>query len=200
MGWKHALDMRLDDPGFDASSLCNFRRRLEEGGQEGLVLGTVVKALREAGLVKKRSKQQIDSTSVLGCVSQMSRPDVVRETIRLFLQDLQEQDVQDRPEGWQPLVERYCESEVDYRHLSETGKMAAKLRQVGRDMLLLSRWLEERPELKGRKAARLLQRILEEQFEVAGEEVEARKTEMAGGVKNPHDPEVQWASKVSTAT
>ena len=158
------------------------------------MLDSLVKALQKAGLVKKRSKQRIDSTSVLACVSQMSRLEVVRETVRLFLQDLQKQDAACRPEGWQSLVERYCESEVDYRHLSEEGKMVAKLRQAGQDMLLLSRWLEGQEELQERQAARLLKRVLEEQFEVVEEEVEVCKTEVAGGVKTHHDPEAQWAA------
>ena len=32
--WKHALGLRLEDEGFDATVLCHFRRKLLECGLE----------------------------------------------------------------------------------------------------------------------------------------------------------------------
>lgn len=36
--WKYALGLRLTDPGFDFSVLCEFRSRLVEGGKQRLLL------------------------------------------------------------------------------------------------------------------------------------------------------------------
>ena len=39
------------------------------------------------------------------------------------------------------------------------------------------------------------QRVFDEQFEVCDQKAAVRKTEISGGVKNPHDPDAQWSSK-----
>ena len=36
--WKYLLGLELADPGFDASVLCEFRKRLVEGNAESLLL------------------------------------------------------------------------------------------------------------------------------------------------------------------
>jgi hypothetical protein len=85
LGWKYAPDLEIAYEGFDHSSLCQFRARLLEGGAQRIGFDAIVGGLREAGLVRKRSKQRLDSTHVLGAVARMSRLEVVRETLRLFL-------------------------------------------------------------------------------------------------------------------
>src|SRR5215210_644095 len=40
--WKYVLSLELDDPGFDASVLCEFRARLLAGAQEALLLDTLL--------------------------------------------------------------------------------------------------------------------------------------------------------------
>src|SRR5205807_8969527 len=48
--WKHALCLPLEDPGFDASVLSEFRARLVEGAQEALLLELLLARCRDAGL------------------------------------------------------------------------------------------------------------------------------------------------------
>jgi len=50
--WKYALGLALDDPGFDASVLSEFRTRLVAGGAEELLLDTLLARFREQGLLK----------------------------------------------------------------------------------------------------------------------------------------------------
>src|SRR5215216_6570698 len=64
--WKYLLGLELDDPGFDASVLCEFRARLLENGEERLLFDALLERLREMGLVKARGRQRTDSTHVLG--------------------------------------------------------------------------------------------------------------------------------------
>ncbi|MFD3940151.1 transposase [Streptomyces sp. NPDC058611] len=52
MDLKYALGLELDDPGFDASVLSEFRTRLVEHGMEGKVLDLLLTALKDRGLVK----------------------------------------------------------------------------------------------------------------------------------------------------
>jgi transposase len=54
LAWKYALALELDDPGFDASVLCEFRVRLIVGGAEALLLDSMLTILRDQGLLKAR--------------------------------------------------------------------------------------------------------------------------------------------------
>ena len=48
---KVALNLPLDYAGFDPSSLCSFRKRLLEHGQEGYAFSRFLAMVREAGFV-----------------------------------------------------------------------------------------------------------------------------------------------------
>lgn len=66
--WKYALGLDLADPGFDATVLCEFRKRLLEGGAEHLLLDAMLTLFKERGLVKPGERQRTDSTHVLAKV------------------------------------------------------------------------------------------------------------------------------------
>jgi hypothetical protein len=80
--WKYALGLKLDDPGFDASVLCEFRSRLIAGKAEMLLFETLLSLLREQGLLKARGKQRTDSTHVLAAIRMLNRLECVGETLR----------------------------------------------------------------------------------------------------------------------
>src|ERR1700694_1937734 len=63
--WKYALGLSLTNPGFDHTVLSEFRSRLVEGDAERLLLDTLLKRLRDHGLVKAKGRQRTDSTHVL---------------------------------------------------------------------------------------------------------------------------------------
>jgi transposase len=79
---KYALSLELDDPGFDASVLSEFRARLLEGGSERLLFDHLLQRYREMGLVKARGKQRTDSTRILAVVRGLNRLELVGETMR----------------------------------------------------------------------------------------------------------------------
>lgn len=80
--WKYALSLELDDPGFDASVLCEFRSRLVEGGADRLLFDHLLERYREMGLVKARGKQRTDSTRILAAVRGLNRLELVGESMR----------------------------------------------------------------------------------------------------------------------
>ena len=80
--WKYTLSLKLDDPGFDASVLSEFRSRLLEGGSERLLFEHLLDRFREMGLVKARGKQRTDSTRILAVVRGLNRLELVGETMR----------------------------------------------------------------------------------------------------------------------
>jgi transposase len=83
--WKYALGLELTDPGFDASVLCTFRKRLMEGGAEHLLLDAMLTAFKDQGLLKTRGRQRTDSTHVLAKIRALNRLVCVGETLRAAL-------------------------------------------------------------------------------------------------------------------
>ena len=195
LGWKYALDLELGYAGFDHSSLGNFRDRLLEGDAVRLGFDALLEALRAEGLIKKRSRQRLDSTHVLGAVARMSRLEVVRETIRLFLEHVERLGAQGRLERWEQWQERYIDSDIPWHRLS-VESLAEKFQQAGEDALALIRWLrQEAAVVWDHERAVLLERVFLEQYELPAGMPARRPREGSGVVKNPHDPDVQWATK-----
>ena len=72
--WRYALSLELEDPGFDASVLCEFRCRLVENGADDLPFDLLLERLREErGLLKARGRQRTDSTHVLAAIRNLNR-------------------------------------------------------------------------------------------------------------------------------
>jgi transposase len=86
--WKYALGLELTDPGFDASVLCEFRKRLVQGGAEQLLLDTMLTLFKERGWLKARGRQRTDSTHVLAKIRAINRLVCVGETMRFALNSL----------------------------------------------------------------------------------------------------------------
>ncbi|MEN6425218.1 MAG: transposase [Phycisphaerales bacterium] len=194
LGWKHALDLAVGYGGFHATSLVYFRQRLLEHEQAGIVFDAILQALEDKGLIRRRGRQRLDSTHILGLVSSMSRLEMTRETIRLFLEMLERRGwMGETPDG-QLLRERYLDSEIPWRHMTKET-LAEKFRQAGRDMQTLIAWVQSRQDWDEQDKTGLLMRVFSEQFELVGADPAVRKGECAGAVKNPHDPDAQWAAK-----
>src|SRR6266852_4879133 len=69
--WKYALGLPLDDPGFDATVLCEFRARLLAGSAEQHPVGHPVNALPRSRLVT-RPRPPADRLDA--CVGRHPRP------------------------------------------------------------------------------------------------------------------------------
>jgi transposase len=83
--WKYALSLELDDPGFDASILCEFRTRLLENGDERLLFDALLERFRAMRLAKARGRQRTDSTHVLAAARNLERLELVGEAMRRAL-------------------------------------------------------------------------------------------------------------------
>jgi len=88
LDWKYVLRLDVDDPGFDASVLCEFRGRLAAGAAEWLLFEAVFAWARTRQLLKARGRQRTDSTHVLAAVRALNRLEVVGETLRHALDSL----------------------------------------------------------------------------------------------------------------
>jgi hypothetical protein len=87
-GFKYALGLGLDDPGFHHSVPGDFRGRLLEEGRADRLLDLALARLKEGGLVRERTTQRTDSTHVLAAVRDLTRLELVTEAVRAALEEL----------------------------------------------------------------------------------------------------------------
>jgi len=194
LGWKHALNLKINDKGFHPTTLVTFRDRLTNHKDGRLIFDSILQALHKHGLVKRRGKQRLDSTHILGAVARMGRLEVVRETIRLFLELIPRMGLQSSLDDWTLFFERYIDCDIAWHKISKES-LITKFQQAGQDMFSLINWAKKYPELHEHPQGQLLQRVFHEQYELTDQGPRRRKHEASGVVKNPHDPDVQWSSK-----
>jgi transposase len=194
LGWKHALNLEVGYEGFHSTSLVNFRGRLVESEAGRLVFDAILQALEEAGLIKRRGTQRLDSTHVLGCVSRMGRLEVVRESIRLFLQSADSLAASSLLPQWNPLLDRYVHCQIQW-HRASVQTLKEKFLEAGEDMLALIKWARQHKPIRSDDRTLLLERVFLEQYELSSGSPQRRRQEGSGVVKNPHDPDAQWAAK-----
>lgn len=193
LGWKLALGLELGLSAFDPSTLVYFRQRLIEHEQSKLAFDAVLDGLREAGLVSKRSRQRLDSTHVLGLVARLSLTELLRETLRLALKELQARADLRRPPFWPVLWERYVESKIDWR--LDEATLREKQLQAGQDITLLLAWAgQQQPAVSQGKQVQLLRRVLDENFASVEEKLQLHP-QPPTAVKNPHEPQAAWCTK-----
>ena len=193
--WRLALHLSAHDATFDPSLLVTFRNRLLASGQEALAFAAVLDYLVAQGWVPKRTRQRLDSTHVWGLLSELSRLECVRETLRLFLEDLEAAGL--LPEVWAGYWERYVEGKVDPR--AGLPALQAKLTEAGAAMLAIWQQAAAGGPIATRAAFVLLQRVFLENYEFAtAGHVTLTRAQPTGAVHNPHEPEAQWSAKSTT--
>ena len=196
LGWKLALNLDLNFKGIHHTTLSYFRERLLARGKADLAMRIIADGLKEAGLLKKRSKQRLDSSHIIGAVARLSALECVRETLALALEELHSRlKSEPLPEFWALVWERYVESKLDYKSGEDT--LRAKQRQAGEDCWRVLQWLQPLAvELREGKQVALLREVFTQQYVVeAAEKVEPVKVHATGVVQNPHDPEAEWSAK-----
>ena len=203
--WKYALCLELDDPGFDASVLCEFRARLLAGGQEALLFDLLLARCREAGLVRARGRQRTDSTAVLAAIRTLNRLELVDEALRHALHTLAAV-VPDWlravcPAEWPERYERRLE---DYRRPLTAAARQALAAQIGADGRQLLQaasapeapgWLREVP------AVEVLRQIWVQQYHAPDEagalrwRADGDQPPCAVRIASPHDPDARYGTK-----
>ncbi|MDX5895174.1 IS1182 family transposase [Rubrobacter radiotolerans] len=206
--WKYALSLELDDRGFDASVLCEFRARLAEGAAEELLFDVVLERFRAMGLLKARGRQRTDSTHVLAAVRRLNRLERVGETVRLALNALatvapEWLKGQVRPE-W---ADRYARPFDDIRLPKGENARRAVAERIGKDGFELlgalasedaAAWLREIP------AVETLRRVWVQQYLRTPEGIRWRSDEdglppAPREIDSPVDPDARHSKKNSTS-
>ena len=203
--WKYALCLPLTDPGFDASVLSEFRDRLVVGEAETLLFEALLTVLKDAELVKPRSRQRTDSTHVLAAIHVLNRLELVGEALRHALNTLAGV-VPGWLSAWVPPAwfERYSRRFDEYRlpdALAERVALAEQIGTDGRQLLAAIFASDEHAWLAQVPAVETLRRVWVQQF-CAGEPVRWRDAKdlppSAVTISSPYDPEARYSKKRET--
>ncbi len=206
--WKYALALDLTDPGFDASVLCEFRKRLMTRDAELLLFETMLTLFREQGLIKAKGRQRTDSTHVLAAIAVLNRLECVGETLRHALNVLATA-APDWLRAWVPAVwfDRYSRRFEDYRLPPEKPARYALAEQIGADgrRLLLALYAPTTPSwLRELPAVQTLRQVWVQQFYAVALEqpMQWRTAEDLPPapllISSPYDPDARYSKKRET--
>jgi transposase len=211
ISWKYALGLGLDDGGFDASVLSEFRTRVVEHGLEQRVLDLLLDRLKAEGLVSAGGKARTDSTHVIAAVRELNRIELAGESVRACVEVLAA-----AAPGWLPTVIDVPDWAHRYRARVDSWRLpAAKAKRVtlaatyGTDAATLLRavyhrhappWLSELP------AVEVLRVMLVQNYvittDTAGREVIRMREADTDGLPparirlcSPYDPDARWSVK-----
>jgi transposase len=197
--WKYALHLSLTDPGFDHSVLHDFRQRLLQHDAAAQLFNVVLARLVELGLVRPGGRQRTDGSYVLAASHQLSRLELVRETLADALGALAELDPTWLPGIAQPhWYDRYREEWASAHLPKGQAKRDALARAIGADGCYLlaalaqaaaPRQASELPEVQ------VLQQVWAQQFDCTGPNVQVRAPDTlppgAELIVTPQDPEAR---------
>src|SRR3954464_12044196 len=82
ISWKYALGLELDDQGFDASVLAEFRSRVVAAGLEQRALDLLLAAMVAERLITPGGRARTDSTHVVAAVRDLNRLELAGESVR----------------------------------------------------------------------------------------------------------------------
>lgn len=206
LDWKYALHLPLDDDGFDASVLCEFRQRLLDHNAEARLFDTVLTQLKTEGYFRQRGTQRTDSTHVLAMVRALNRIETVGETMRATLNAIAQAApawlVAHADAAW---VDRYA-ARFDEGRLPETdAKRQALALQIGNDgyRLLAAIDAVDAPlALRDLPMVHILRQVWIQQFYQDAEQQRWRTPDelppASVAINSPYDPEARYSSKHST--
>ncbi|GAA3520656.1 hypothetical protein FHR32_007970 [Streptosporangium album] len=204
----------MDDPGFDAGVLSEFRSRVVAHGLEELALDLLVSALIDKGMLKAGGKQRTDSTHVISAVRDPNRLELAGECVRAALEALSAaaphwvQQVFDLP-GW---AERYRSRIDSWRLPTSETKREDLARAYGSDGYVLvaavyapfsPAWLRQLPAVDTLRVM-LIQNYVRTTDKTGREVVKRRRPLEDGGeglppgrwrLTSPYDTDARWAAK-----
>lgn len=200
--WKYLLGLSLDDPGFDASVLSEFRTRLIKGKAETLLLDRLLAILAEHGLAKARGRQRTDSTHVLAAVRSLNRLELVHETLRHSL-DILAQVAPDwtRSQSLPDWLERYGTRREAYQLPKTDARRTVLAEQIGRDGQHLLAAIDASPDtwLRNVQAVKTLRQVWAQQYDQTQTGLTWRPTAAlppaAELICSPHDPDARYGKK-----
>jgi transposase len=203
--WKYLLGLELTEAGFHYSVLSEFRQRLLEQSQEGILLDRMVERCVSTGLLKGQNKQRTDSTRIIAKVRALNRIELAGETLRRVLDDL----AQIAP-AW---LKEHLQADWGKRYsrpvdTHNSGKSKAKLEKlaqtIGEDgyYLLAAIYQEDTPtEIRSLFTVEVLRQVWVQQYYLEKGQTYWRKKDDQGFptsgtmIASPDDLDARYGSK-----
>jgi transposase len=201
LGWKVALGLPIDHPGFHPTTLVRFRARLLLHGKERLALERSLELASELGLLEGSVEQIVDSTPMLGAAATQDTVRLVRSGVAGLLAAVGAEDDEAVTELRSSLEFDYAKPnkkpDCEWRSKPEREAM---LTCVAEDAERALRAVEAASELLGAEpvaeAQRLLRELLGQDFDVDDDGVPSlHRGTRAGRVLSVHDPEMRHGRK-----
>lgn len=198
LDWKIAFGLAVDFASVHPSTLTYFRERLLTHEKTSLVFDRVLEHLKNVGLVKASGKQRIDSTHVIGAVRELTRIELLHETLRMFCLDAGAFRFT-MADSITSLYQHYTDPPSAFRKSAEEKKETIK--QACYAMQTLITWTESSPLLQSLFAEPsfvTLKTVFAQNFTVTSPDLPPELIAIATGkghICNPHDPEAEYANK-----
>ena len=198
LDWKIAFGLAVDFAGIHPSTLTYFRDLLISSEKASFAFDNILEHLKFVGLVKSSGKQRIDSTHVIGTVRELTRIELLHETLRMFCNDAtsfkwaMDKTIAD-------YHERYLDRISVYRMTASEKK--DEIKQAGFVMKTFLLWAESNPALTTlthESSFCTLRTVFTQNFT---ESSDAKTPELIpiatgkGHICNPHDPDAEFANK-----
>jgi transposase len=214
--WKYARRLPLEDDGFDASVLSEFRSRLVNNQAERKFFDALLEKLKEKGMLKGRGLQRTDALTIVAATRELNRLELVMETMRLAIVSLVECDPkwvkENLPAPWLETYSEWIESERLVKDNGPRGKAETDrlLKQTGRDGFdLLERVKSESASAEFVQLAAIgtLEQVWKQQYRQVEDGVgqsqivlhtkESRQEEKVNRelISTPHDVEARYSEK-----
>ncbi len=206
LDWKYALHRSLDDAGFDASVLVEFRQRLLNHAAEARCFEAILVQMQTLGLLKTRGRQRTDSTHVLGAIRALHRLELVGETLRVALNALATTaptwlTAQVTP-AWR---DRYAVLFQQWHLPNAEAERTALATQIGQDggQILRACWdANAPPEMRNLPAIRMLRQVWVQQYMWDADALRWRTRDdlppAALAINSPHDADARYSNKRGT--
>jgi DDE family transposase len=202
---EYLLALALDDPGFDASVLSEFRERLLASDAAALLLDRLLEVCHERKLLKSRGRQRTDATHVVAASRLLTRLELVTVTLQQALEILAEVAPDWLLEHCPPIWgERYKARLSEYRLPRSDSARTQWAEQVGTDghQLLTWLWSRETPTwMRQVPAVELLRQIWVQQFCLVKDRCRWRNSDKDGlppaakRLCTPFESEARYAEK-----
>lgn len=139
--WKYALGVSLHYAGFDDSSLCNFRKRLQKHGRERAAFDKTVLIGRATGLLPPNAAELIDSAPLRGAGAVKDSYQLIRNAVRKLLEAMGYKNPQRRKHltpALQPYLTERGKPQIDWDDPAARQALLKQLVDDARASLQLS--------------------------------------------------------------
>jgi transposase len=203
LGWKVALGLAIDHPGFHPTTLVRFRARLLLHGKERLALERSLELAAELGLLEGSVEQIVDSTPMLGAAATQDTVRLVRSGVARLITAVSVEDAEAAGGLCSGLEFGYArpneKPDCEWRSKPEREAM---LTRVAEDAERALRAVEADPGLHGTEpvaeAHRLLRELIGQDFDLDEDGTpRLHRGTRPGRVLSVHDPEMRHGRKSS---